>query len=173
MTDDDSTAEEKQPEPIEFYRIALETRNLEISLFWQRSNYFLVLSTAIAVGVFSLSNPLFSIVLSGFGIVISLLWFRINLGSKFWQSRWEQRLREVEEASFGKEIKFFATSGEDIRSDVRKNLNLNGHTWLRARLFDRLVLTKPSVSFVMMLLPIVFMLFWGFVVAAHLLGWVC
>src|SRR4029079_19741708 len=35
------------------YRVALETRKLEIRLFWQRSNYFLVLSTALAIGYFS------------------------------------------------------------------------------------------------------------------------
>jgi hypothetical protein len=33
---------------LEAYRVAKEARNLEIALFWQRSNYFLVLSTAIA-----------------------------------------------------------------------------------------------------------------------------
>jgi hypothetical protein len=33
---------------LEAYRTALATRNLEINLFWQRSNYFLVLNTAIA-----------------------------------------------------------------------------------------------------------------------------
>ena len=38
---------------LEAYRTALATRNFEISLFWQRSNYFLVLSTAIAVGFFA------------------------------------------------------------------------------------------------------------------------
>lgn len=31
---------------------ALDTRNFEISLYWQRSNYFLVLNTALAVGFF-------------------------------------------------------------------------------------------------------------------------
>jgi hypothetical protein len=39
---------------LEAYRVAKEARNLEITLFWQRSNYFLVLSTAIAAGFFSL-----------------------------------------------------------------------------------------------------------------------
>src|SRR5207248_3234570 len=38
---------------VDAYKIALETRNLEINLFWQRSNYFLVLNTAIAVGFFA------------------------------------------------------------------------------------------------------------------------
>lgn len=37
---------------MEAYRVAKETRSLEINLFWQRSNYFLVLSTAIAAGFF-------------------------------------------------------------------------------------------------------------------------
>src|SRR3972149_10785499 len=35
------------------YKFAYDTRNFEISLFWQRSNYFLVLNTAIALAFFS------------------------------------------------------------------------------------------------------------------------
>jgi len=41
---------------LEAHRVAKEARNLEITLFWQRSNYFLVLSTAIAAGFFSLRD---------------------------------------------------------------------------------------------------------------------
>ena len=49
MTDDDW----KQQINLEAYRVAKETRNLEINLFWQRSNYFLVLSGGIAAAFFS------------------------------------------------------------------------------------------------------------------------
>jgi hypothetical protein len=38
---------------LEAYRVARDTRNFEIKLFWKRSNYFLVLSTATAAGFFS------------------------------------------------------------------------------------------------------------------------
>src|SRR4051794_39983352 len=36
------------------YQVLLSTRNLEIGLFWQRSNYFLVLNSGLALGFFSL-----------------------------------------------------------------------------------------------------------------------
>ena len=82
---------------LEAYRVAKEARNLEITLFWQRSNYFLVLSTAIAAGFFSLHDAKYALPLAIFGLVVGLLWIAVNLGSKFWQSRWEHRLRLAEE----------------------------------------------------------------------------
>ena len=51
--------DEKKESPIELkdlYKTLLDTRNLEISLFWQRSNYFLVLNTGIAFGFFNLKT---------------------------------------------------------------------------------------------------------------------
>ncbi|ENN6985946.1 hypothetical protein ACAB91_004506 [Vibrio parahaemolyticus] len=41
---------------LEAYKIALETRNMEIKLFWQRSNYFLALNAALALGFFRLTE---------------------------------------------------------------------------------------------------------------------
>ncbi len=82
---------------LEAYRVAKEARNLEIALFWQRSNYFLVLSTTIAAGFFSLRDAKYTLPLAIFGLVVGMLWIAVNLGSKFWQSRWEHRLRLAEE----------------------------------------------------------------------------
>src|ERR1017187_10480268 len=82
---------------IEAYRVAKEARNMEITLFWQRSNYFLVLSTAIAAGFFSLRDAKYALPLAIFGLLVGVLWIAVNLGSKFWQSRWEYRLRLAEE----------------------------------------------------------------------------
>ncbi len=62
---------------------------MEIGLFWQRSNYFLVLNTAIATGFFVLvdkSAPL-AVLLGPLGCWVSVLWFAVNLGSKYWQTR--------------------------------------------------------------------------------------
>jgi hypothetical protein len=79
------------------YKIVLGTRNFEISLFWQRSNYFLVLNTALAVGFFSVENGAtkgkeFAATLALLGIITSTLWILVNSGSKYWQSRWEHEL---------------------------------------------------------------------------------
>lgn len=78
---------------IEAHRVAIDARNLEMNLFWQRSNYFLVLSRATAAGFFSLKNGKYAIPLAFFGAVASIPWIAVNLGSKFWQGRWERRLQ--------------------------------------------------------------------------------
>jgi len=141
------------------YQTALDTRNFEITLFWQRCNYFLVLNSALAIGFFNLQTPGYAILLASLGIIASILWFAVSLGSKFWQSRWEQRLREVENR-LAPELTFFAADRVVVRADVEQSLALSEHGAFRRRL-DRLVLCKPSVSFMMTLLSLVFILAWG------------
>lgn len=84
--------------PRELYKVLIDTRNQEINLFWQRSNYFLVLNTAIAVGFVHIEDgkPI-RLVLAFLGFAASVLWFGVCLGGKYWQTRWEQRLLEFEE----------------------------------------------------------------------------
>jgi len=38
-------------DPDELYHILIDTRNLEVNLFWQRTNYFLVLSSGHSFGI--------------------------------------------------------------------------------------------------------------------------
>lgn len=52
-------------------QIALENRAFEIQLFWQRSNYFLVLMTALGIGVFSIKDELFSFLIAVFASLTS------------------------------------------------------------------------------------------------------
>jgi lipoprotein signal peptidase len=59
----------------DLYKTLLDTRNLEINLFWQRSNYFLVLNTGIAFGFFNLTKPMYRIAFAIMGIIASFLWF--------------------------------------------------------------------------------------------------
>src|SRR4051812_47823163 len=95
---------------LDAYKTALETRNFEIKLFWQRSNYFLVLNTAIGTGYFALGDDHhYAILLAAFGVLMSWLWLLVNLGSKFWQSRWEQQL-EIVEVGLPQFVGFFKTN---------------------------------------------------------------
>jgi len=142
----------------DIYKTALDTRNFEISLFWQRSNYFLVLNTALGVGYFNVKWP-DSLLLALFGSLASLLWFRVNLGSKFWQSRWEQRLAIVER-TFEPDIKFFAANKETTIADVKNNLEDSKHADEFRLWLDKLTLEKTSVIFSMTLLSLIFMLGW-------------
>ena len=58
----------------DLYKNVLDTRNFEISFFWQRSNYFLVLNSALALGFFGLKTRSYEPWLAGFGLLVSLLW---------------------------------------------------------------------------------------------------
>lgn len=147
----------------ELYKIVLETRNLEISLFWQRSHYFLALNTAVAVGYFSLQDPFYAIPLSLFGLIVSILWFMVNLGGKFWQSRWEHRLRLAEQ-DLSLETRFFSADWNTIYRDAEQSLKFANHSGIR-RYLDHLVLKKPSVSLMMTLLSLVFATLWLFLLA--------
>jgi hypothetical protein len=55
----------------DIYKYVLDTRNFEISLFWQRSNYFLVLNSALAVGFFSLKSTKFMYLLAALDAVVT------------------------------------------------------------------------------------------------------
>ncbi|PMR77936.1 hypothetical protein [Billgrantia endophytica] len=152
------------------YRTALETRNMEIDLFWKRSGYFMALNTAIAVGFFSIDDRAYAGILAFVGAVVCLVWYFVTLGSKFWQCRWEERTRQLEEelnAMGGQRMRLFSASWEELRSDVRTSLENNEHKKLR-RFFNWQVMMKPSVSFQMSLLSLAFFLFWVSVFLIHL-----
>jgi hypothetical protein len=147
---------------LEIYRTALETRNFEIKLFWQRSNYFLVLNTAIAVGFFSRDErDGYTFLLSVVGVVAACLWVGVTLGSKYWQVRWEQRLEDIEDALPGNWELFFADE-KRREKDVRKGLDYENseNGWLIRR-YNDWVLKKPSVSKLMTLLSVFFALLWA------------
>lgn len=142
------------------YKFAYDTRNFEISLFWQRSNYFLVLNSALALGFFNLQKQEYALLLAFFGLLVSFLWFRVNLGSKYWQSRWEHRLALIEK-EFEPSLDFFAADPETIKNDVKESLKWGSSDkgYFR-RWLDKQVLKKPSVSYNMMLLSLFFCSGW-------------
>jgi hypothetical protein len=142
----------------ELFKVALDTRNLEISLFWQRSNYFLVLNSALAVGFFSMKEQGYALFLAGLGVMAALLWFFVNLGSKYWQSRWEHELK-IREQNLYPDHPLFAANRTQTDAYVSESLHYHNHSILQ-RLFDRMILSKPSVSFMMTILSVVFLLAW-------------
>jgi hypothetical protein len=141
------------------YKIALDTRNLEISLFWQRSNYFLVLNTALAIGFFSQQNEVYAYLIAIFGFIAAGLWYRVNLGSKYWQSRWEHRLSVIEK-KIASDLHFFAADWETIKHDVEQSLAGSAHKRCFHKWLDTQVLKKHSVSYNMTLLSVLFMFGW-------------
>lgn len=150
--------ESKPAEVKDLYKTLLDTRNLEINLFWQRSNYFLVLNTGIAFGFFNLKDARFAIVFAIIGLFASILWFWVCLGGKYWQTRWEQRLFDFENEHLPG-LDFFGASPERIRSDVEKGLAFHKLPCAQQLLYN-LVLKKPSVSFSMIQLSVLFIIGW-------------
>ena len=153
------------------FKIVLETRNFEIGLFWQRCNYFLVLNTALAVGVFlffrdggapSLFIP-FLICIAGCFVCIG--WIKVGLGSKYWQSHWEQVAIE-EQASIGfcrhRDRDYFSIEGTKAR--VKKNLFPTDVEELKCLdlCYKKQVLKKPSVSRWMHRTAVGFLVAWLF-----------
>jgi len=160
--------ETEKPSKEDLYKIAIETRNLEIGLFWQRSNYFLILNTALAVGFFKVGN-VYAIAISIFGAFVSLLWFRVNLGSKFWQSRWEERLR-IQEKQVAPNLNFFTADDDLLRSDVENHINRRSSRpdWFK-RWIDRQTLRRLSVSYNMTLLSLLFIGGWSILLFIQLM----
>ncbi len=154
----------------ELYKIAIETRNLEIGMFWQRSNYFMALNTAIAIGFFSQDSTAYATILASLGAIVSFLWYRVNLGGKYWQSRWEQRA-SLYEKEVAPDADLFAAESTVVEEDVKESLNWGKHEGFQKWL-DGQILKKPSVSYQMTCLSFFFMCFWvlsliAFVVIKH------
>src|SRR5262245_24423130 len=99
----------------DLYGTLLATPNFEIGLFWQRSNYFLVLNTGIAFGFFNLKESKYAPIFVAMGLVSSALWFWVCLGAKYWQTRWEQRLMDFETHHLAG-LDFFAADRDRIQS---------------------------------------------------------
>ncbi|WP_172380770.1 RipA family octameric membrane protein [Vibrio sp. Vb339] len=154
---------------VEAYKIALETRNFEIGLFWQRSNYFLLLNSALIIGYFRFLNDSdisdYSVIIALFGLFVSFLWFQVNLGSKYWQARWEERLKLTEQ-KLDNELRFFNTTRAITDQDVKNSIGESSHKKsLLHKHTEKLALnSKPSVSYNMTLLSIGFMLIWAILI---------
>ncbi len=152
----------------EQFKLAVNTRQFEIQMFWQRSNYFMILNTAIAVGFFSLKNEFYAPVLAGLGAAVSMLWFLVNLGGKYWQSRWEEAASRLENEC-APNAKLFAATKEEVHQEVIRSLEKGGHKGFQEWL-DKQILKKPSVSYQMTFLSFFFVLFWAAVLCVFILS---
>ncbi len=149
----------EKPDPSEL-KIALDNRAFEIQLFWQRSNYFLVLITALGIGVFSIRDSAFSALISLAATASSFFWFKTNLGSRFWQESWEA---EVELLAKELNIRSFERPMADITKQVEIALGSGPKDSRLRRWVDRQIATKPSVSYHMIKLSLGSTLLWGLV----------
>ncbi|ROO35228.1 hypothetical protein SAHL_02655 [Salinisphaera orenii YIM 95161] len=135
-------------------------------MFWQRSNYFMVLNTAIAVGFFSVVPSPLAPLLALLGFFACISWALVTFGSKYWQSRWEEAARRLE-ADCCPKAKLFAASKDEVHEEVEHSLNRGNHHGTQAWMDER-ILKKPSVSFQMSMLALFFIGFWVLAFAVSL-----
>jgi Flp pilus assembly protein TadB len=83
----------------EEYETSLDTRKLEIRLFWQRSLFFwgFIAAAFIAFStLYGYYHKGYAILIAGFGVICSLVWTLANRGSKRWQENWESKVDILE-----------------------------------------------------------------------------
>ena len=131
--------------------ISIQTRNVEIELFWKRSLLFWGFIAAAFTGyaVLRQINSNLTLVLACFGMVCAFAWTLLNRGSKYWQESWESKVERYETNVIGK---LFAYE-EDVQT--KKGC------WLQARRYS---VSKISIA----LSDYVFVL-WLFVVSRELI----
>ncbi len=88
------------------YNFAVETRKLEIELFWQRSNLFWGFVAASFTGYFALlaltdKKPELITLITILGWFVSIVWYLVCRGSKYWQENWEMHIDLLEDEISG------------------------------------------------------------------------
>jgi hypothetical protein len=85
---------------------ALDIRKFEIELYWKRATYFWTLIAASFAGYFALwasKQPNYGLILlvNCIGIVLSIGWYLVNRGSKYWHTNWERHVDILEDEFMG------------------------------------------------------------------------
>ena len=87
---------------------AHEIRKFEIELYWKRATYFWTLIAAAFAGYFALiasdnaeKLTFLSLIIACIGLVLSVGWYQVNRGSKYWQSNWERHVDCLEDEKTG------------------------------------------------------------------------
>lgn len=100
---------------LEMLKLASEHFRLDLQLFWQRSNLYLLLNTALATVYVSASHPALRPVLAIFGLICSMFWFLVLRGSAYWIDHWRQELEHLD--AIASDHRFFTRMSRDT---VRK-----------------------------------------------------
>lgn len=153
----------------DLFKLAVATREFEIQMFWQRSNYFMALNTAIAVGFFTNNNLVYSSILAALGMIVCMLWYFVNLGGKYWQCRWEEAASRFEQEC-APDAKLFSASKDEVHNEVIHCLEKGSRKSWFQRWLNKNILDKPSVSYQMILLSFIFGVFWAFVLCALIIS---
>jgi hypothetical protein len=86
---------------------ALDIRKFEIELYWKRAGYFWTLIAVSFAGFVALKTtkeptPVgLTFLVSCIGLVLSVGWYLVNRGSKYWQENWERHVDVLETRVIG------------------------------------------------------------------------
>ena len=78
---------------------AEKNREIEISMYWQRSAYFVVFIGAILTAYLSDNAScklLLRVFLLSLGVLVSFIWYLTTRGAKYWQEHWEKMSEKIE-----------------------------------------------------------------------------
>ncbi|KKP40231.1 MAG: hypothetical protein UR30_C0005G0012 [Candidatus Peregrinibacteria bacterium GW2011_GWC2_33_13] len=157
---------------------AWEIRDFEIELYWKRATYFWVFIASIFAGFFAvlgndkfINNTIFPfelntilLLIAGMGVIFSLAWFLVNLGSKFWQENWEAHINLLEDEYYGKLYKTVITEDKHFPQFSVSKINLITSlfvliVWIF--IFSKLYQITPEKTILAMVVFTAFIMFYG------------
>lgn len=183
--DEISSNEAKISELKAVYKLAVETRNFEISQLINRNNFFMLFQGVLLAAVFSnqAPKPIVEFIICFSGIIISGHQIKVAAGAKYWQEWWELKTSEIENKlkdTIGKDnfIPLFSLSAETdeekeemkkFKEKVIKKINKPESKFLEID-YNKIITTKYSVSRVPIYTGFVLMLTWAALLFSTL-GW--
>ncbi|MEM5548667.1 hypothetical protein [Pseudoalteromonas fuliginea] len=135
------------------FKIALESRNFEITQLVHRNNFFMIFQGVIFMGLVQSTHeiPIVSFMICLVGLVTSFFQARMASGAKFWQEYWEAVLTKLEKIllrylkdSDDKRNALFALFHDDqekYNSIVRNKIGTRSST-----IINKMIMSRHSVS---------------------------
>lgn len=133
------------------FKIALESRNFEITQLVQRNNFFMVFQGMIFMGLIQSAHsvPIVSFMICVVGFVTSIFQAQMAAGAKFWQEYWEATLTILEKELLVK----INTSTEDRRNlyalfhnEQDRYTSLVRNKIGSKTIVDKMIMSRHSVS---------------------------
>lgn len=112
---------------------AHDIRKFEIELYWKRTLYFWGFQVVIFAGLVAAKtgnnpNEFLSLIFSILGLMISVAWYFVNIGAKFWHENWELHIDLLEQEITGnlhKNILSYSDKKNDTYSVSRINTSVS------------------------------------------------
>jgi len=158
------------------FKIALATRDFEITQLVQRNNFFMIFQGVLFAGVMQSAHtkPLVSFLVCVVGLAVSLFQVGMASGAKFWQEYWEEALKVVEKKLLfrlcGPEAKrsYLLVLFHDDRETYRKIVSrrLSDHKASFMSISSWLIMKQFSVSRIPIYVGLTLSVVWLFMIAA-------